>query len=413
MKLLSKSFMLFFCLISTAVFSQKNDVPGYILDVKGDTVKGYIDYRNWLCNPKEIKFKLSLDGVYHTHTPLTIKGFGTDDDRYESAIVEVETSTNNNYFIDYDSSIKLQQDTVFLQVIVDGRQKLYLNNTAIKPNFYISIDSTINLLVYKKYIDENKTGTVRGIAENNKYKGQLAYYFRDCPKIRSKINNLKYETSDLKAIFKFYQQCTNSQIAFEKKEIKIKPEFGIIGGLTVTNFNVKNSSVKFSNSNNLSGGVFLNIILPRNLSKFSIYNDLRMTSYNAKGTSHTITSSEKEEKFIQLSLTYIKLQNLVRAKFPLKHYSIFFNIGVSNGLVIKENKNKQIVKTEYSSTITHTRESTAFAIRKHEQGLVVGSGINYNNYSVEFRYEIGNGMSDAVFVKTFTKNFNFLLSYKL
>lgn len=408
MKLLSKSFMLFFCLTSTAVFSQKNDVPGYILDVKGDTVKGYIDYRNWLCNPKEIKFKLSLDGVYQTHTPLTIKGFGTNDDRYESAIIDIETSSDNLNNLDINNYLKLQKDTAFLQIIVDGRQRLYLNKTYYKYNFYIKADTTINLLIYKKFYNEEK----QGIDEFNKYKGQLAYYFKDCPRLSNKIEHLKYEYSDLKDIFSSYLECTNSNKTFKNKDIHNNYEFGFIGGLTITEFKTKNNLIKFSNSKNITGGFFINIIFPRNFSKYSLYNDLKIVSYSVESNASKLGFFEKEKHY-KLALSYVKLQTMIKAKYPLRYFSVYINAGMSHGFVTKESNNSLTIKTEYQPTIINSKKTNAFNIRKYEQGLVLGTGINYNNYAIEFRYEIGNGISYAEQVKTFTNNFNFLFSYKL
>lgn len=35
--------------------------PGYIVGLKGDTLKGFIDVREWVSTPTSIKFKLSKD----------------------------------------------------------------------------------------------------------------------------------------------------------------------------------------------------------------------------------------------------------------------------------------------------------------------------------------------------------------
>ncbi len=50
-------FLLFCILVYSNVFSQKNYLPGYIINNEKDTIKGYINYRNWNINPKKISFR--------------------------------------------------------------------------------------------------------------------------------------------------------------------------------------------------------------------------------------------------------------------------------------------------------------------------------------------------------------------
>lgn len=408
MKISIRNLVFFFSLLSIPSFSQQKLVPGYIINERGDTTKGFIDYQNWDKNPKSISFKLTIDDKIKKYNPLNIKEFGTNEDKYESAIIDIETSSNNISNLDINSYLKLQKDTAFLQIIVDGRQRLYLNKTYYKDNFYIKSDTTINLLIYKKFYNEEK----QGIDEFNKYKGQLAYYFKDCPRLSNKIEHLKYEYSDLKDIFSSYLECTNSNTTFKNKDIQNKYEFGFIGGLTITEFKTQNNLIKFSNSKNITGGFFINVIFPRNFSKYSLYNDLKIVSYSVEGNASKLGFFEKEKHY-KLALSYIKLQTMIKAKYPLRYFSVYVNAGMSHGFVIKESNNSLTIKTEYQPTIINSKKTNAFNIRKYEQGLVLGTGINYNNYAIEFRYEIGNGISYAEQVKTFTKNFNFLLSYKL
>lgn len=52
-----KRFLLLISLVCIGVFlnqpgyAQKNDLPGYIINLKGDTVRGLIDYQNWESGP--------------------------------------------------------------------------------------------------------------------------------------------------------------------------------------------------------------------------------------------------------------------------------------------------------------------------------------------------------------------------
>ena len=51
----------FFLSVSLSSFAQSNYKPGYVVDLKNDTLKGFIDYQEWEINPKEFTFKSNLN----------------------------------------------------------------------------------------------------------------------------------------------------------------------------------------------------------------------------------------------------------------------------------------------------------------------------------------------------------------
>lgn len=102
---------------------------------------------------------------------------------------------------------------------------------------------------------------------------------------------------------------------------------------------------------------------------------------------------------------------MVRFSYPIGHFSIFVNAGISNGYGFNETNflQKEIkfyapVRIEESKALDETR--------KFERGYVLGGGTKYKRFSVEYRYEIGNGMSKYSFLGAKTKKSFFLLGYK-
>jgi hypothetical protein len=49
--------LLFFFLLPFFSLAQTNYKPGYVVTLKGDTLRGFIDYKEWIKNPKYISFK--------------------------------------------------------------------------------------------------------------------------------------------------------------------------------------------------------------------------------------------------------------------------------------------------------------------------------------------------------------------
>jgi len=52
--------MSFGILFSQFIFSQENFTTGYVIKLNGDSISGYVDYRNWEINPTKIIFKDKL-----------------------------------------------------------------------------------------------------------------------------------------------------------------------------------------------------------------------------------------------------------------------------------------------------------------------------------------------------------------
>src|ERR1700712_5017910 len=50
-------FPLIAILLPFTIFAQSNYRPGYVIQSNGDTLKGYINYREWDQSPKSIEFK--------------------------------------------------------------------------------------------------------------------------------------------------------------------------------------------------------------------------------------------------------------------------------------------------------------------------------------------------------------------
>ena len=66
-------FIILLLLFPILTFCQTNFYKGYVIKNNGDTLKGYIDYREWVYSPKKITFK--NNNVVDSFTPDDIKGF--------------------------------------------------------------------------------------------------------------------------------------------------------------------------------------------------------------------------------------------------------------------------------------------------------------------------------------------------
>jgi hypothetical protein len=412
-----KLILLFFLtLIVQRLFSQNNYLEGQIITMNGDTVSGYINYLNWEKNPSQINFKKFLSENPSIYSPAEIKGFAVAGEKYERQPVQKEISPDNINDLTYDKSLKIIVDTVFLQTIIMGEKSLfcYVDKTG-KENLYIKNDSVYELLISKKYLMEQYEMIVVG--ENKRYVNQLYTYLNDCQNISSKLRDVEYNVKSLKKLFDFYYSCSQSKAVFNKTEESGSFEYGILTGMSLTSLKFKSSlfeyleNAEFNRSLNLTIGLFFNYNLPRSLKKWSSVNEIMFTSYEINGEKNKFTSEvDYKELDVILGYSYLKMNNLVRFKYPLKRLNVFLDAGISNGYAIKEiNHAKQF--TKFYDTESTIEANAVKDSRKYEQGLIFGFGLSIKDFSFELRNERGNGMSNNVGLRSSSNRYFLILSY--
>ena len=196
--------------IFQTAYGQTNFKQGYIIKQSGDTLHGFIDYKNWVINPVKISFKENLNGENINYTPMDIRYFSVLDEIYESAIIETEISPTNIQNLEFGAELNLKMDTAFIQAMILGKKSLYfyVNNHG-NNQFYIKTDSAFEFLAYKKYIRkvdfEHASVQTKEtkIFENQLFLGQLILYLNDCPDIKPMIENTKYTKKEFGNLIQF------------------------------------------------------------------------------------------------------------------------------------------------------------------------------------------------------------------
>ncbi len=400
---------------SFSSFAQENFRPGYLVGLNGDTVRGFIDYRD---QDRNISFKSELESAKTVHYPTTISGFTVADQIYISAIVETEKSGYTKDNLDIEGKFNIQSDTAFLQVLLNGEKSLYYYRNSIgKPSFYLGKAGSFELLLYKQFT--RAEGGSYQIFENKMFLGQLHAYLNECPGIESKVKSGKYERKSLEKLFLYYYKCTNTEVEYKKETKKIPGEFGLVGGLSVASLRFKSdrgfndlTETDFSTSTGFSVGFFFDAVLRGNGNRWSIYNEINMNSYKTSGVYEEYQHENSySTSNITIGYVYQKLNTLLRYKAPTGNGCFFFNAGITNGLVFLGTNQKE-TETVFFAQRRTKYTSTPPDVRKYEQGLLFGLGSRVNKFSFEVRYEISNGISTYPTLKSSVDRFFFLIGYK-
>ncbi|MEZ2339296.1 hypothetical protein AB6735_26865 [Mucilaginibacter sp. RCC_168] len=202
---MKRLFCLAFLLSQASLYlhAQSNFKPGYVIDSKNDTLKGFVDYREWIKNPREISFKQTQTAAPQKFTVTNANGFAiTGAEYYDKFTLNISTSTIELAQLSHSLDTAYTTDTVFLKNLVNGKNvSLYMWTDKIKSSYYIfdKHSHTIENLKQYLYFNEDR----QSVANVNSYINQLLrlahQYQPGDTKILTRIQKTDYSETDLTA----------------------------------------------------------------------------------------------------------------------------------------------------------------------------------------------------------------------
>jgi hypothetical protein len=418
---IKKAILCIVLILPLIVLAQVNYETGYVILKDGDTLLGSIDNRDTDKNPGYIDFKAEgKDPV--RYYPDMIRGFSIAGNIFSSAIVDLETSPDKMELIDFDPSLKIMKDTVFLKTIIQGEKSLYMfKGNDGRSQFFILQGGSYDLLKYKRYYGyaNNDPSLSKVLLKNKTYIGQLVIYLDGCEGMQDKLYQLEYDMRSLRKVFDYYYTCRSLVKSYEVKGEHAKVEYTLLVGASATFIKFTSSDFDylvygdFSPSIWPSVGFAFDVVLPKNLGKLSIDNEVVLTGFHIDGyykanmlTYGTATSTE-------IMAVYQKINNMVRYKFPVGNAKIFVNAGLSNGFMIAYKNEMTEEKWLYTSTdTTVTTEAAITEMKFYELGVVGGVGARWKKLSAEVRFEWSTGFTKSVFLGSYEKRLYFFLGYR-
>jgi len=193
----------FYTLLSLAIllpifsFAQSNYKPGYVVNLKGDTSKGFIDYKEWENNPASISFKNSLSGSAQQFTTNDIKYFRINNsEAYARYSGSISTDPVNVGHLSTGRDTSTRTAVVFLKVEASGKYvTLYSYTDDLKKRYFVAEQGNQpGELIYRFYMNSEQ-GNLASVTET-KYKGQLIYIaskYNGSDNIKARIENASYD----------------------------------------------------------------------------------------------------------------------------------------------------------------------------------------------------------------------------
>lgn len=228
---------------STYSIAQSNYKAGLIVTPKGETVNGYINYKEWNYNPGSISYKKTLTDKAQTFGPLDISYFEvTGFETYKSAYVSVSMGKTELHSMKDEVDTSTVGKDVFLKLVKKGENvSLFLYADEVKTRYYITDNkSTENAqeLIYRPYID-TKTLTVKSKNLYNIQLINLAKKYRpENFDILEDIVKTTYKEPELKKII---SRINNEDPDQKENTLNSQPAIRVFAGLGINASNLKSS----------------------------------------------------------------------------------------------------------------------------------------------------------------------------
>jgi len=280
-------------LLPFAIWAQPNYHEGYVIKNNGDTLKGFVNYREWVYSPEYIEFRADkANGPVLKFTANSINGFGVSGfEAYKSYVGDI--TLNKNIFPNIPSGLDTshQVRAIFLKPIRRGTKlDFYYNNEPDKDRFFIAEKGgqPAELKYYAYY--NSSSAEVFG----NIYVTQLqllaAKYVNGNKKIADKLENPRYELRFIKEIV---DEINGVDPVEQQKADSVKsansPAFvRFIAGLAV-NYTVNSAPNTKASSAKYNAGV--DIFLNPNVQQLIIRLELGYTAFSSSVAEQVIQSN--------------------------------------------------------------------------------------------------------------------------
>jgi hypothetical protein len=172
--------------------------------MQGDTIKGYVDFKEWGTSPTKFNFKSAITGEASIYTADNAKAFGiTGYEYYKLFNITVSQAKLDVSQLTQDVDTTSIAGTYFLKLITTGSKlSMYSYDNGYRPHFYVA-DGNANPveLIIRSYLDPQENSK---IITQYTYRRQLqtwAYMYKnDDHQLKQKIAQANYNAGQIASI---------------------------------------------------------------------------------------------------------------------------------------------------------------------------------------------------------------------
>ena len=401
-------------LCAMGALAQKNFVKGGVITSQKDTLRGYIDDQEWVRSPSSCVFKANNNAPEQTFNASEITGFFIEksNELYLSKTFSIEKLSRDINKTNYGSldryrqrSKNMQSKTVFVRPLTLGKLSLFLfTDFDNEVHFLVEENNKITPLVYHHFMADNYSYDI------NEFQNQLRVLCQPCETMsKYDFASLPYQQTDLLKTIRLCNACLVSEIKpyFVPNTKYPNWEIGLLAGLGISSVtystfpqvaDIRNTSPQI--------GLFVNYVVARSRGRFVVQNEILNYGYRGVFTDTDYNGISSEYNF---KLSYLSIKNLLKYKFYAKQTSAYVFGGIGNGFVIGQEGSSRYTNFGSGSSSRNFPES----VRKHEESYVVGLGLSRGRVYFEASIIKGTGFSPFTAVSSASKQFSFLVKYRI
>lgn len=412
---MKKMYLLIAVCLPLFSIAQSNYKVGYVIDIKGDTLRGYIDQKEWGHNPKSISFKPTPAGKVQQLGLSVINYFEIPGYLgYRKYAVTISLNTVDIASPSSISDTASVTDTVLLKILEKGKNlTLYAYKDELKERYYIKdndLGSPVELL-YGIYQDaRNSDNTI----SKNTFQIQLmrmaVKYKCSTDKLVREIHQSDYKEDDLIQIAAQINGNTQAQAALKSANSSAVRFFAgaafISGSLKDGQYYGSPTSVSTSPKIGIGidaivnpgvGHLIFRMELAFSIDKFS-FNDRPDPIYNILNPQTNKINTIKDVIFLTPQVVY----NI----YNTNNFKVFLDLGYS--INILSNVKNEVTTYQYGQPITPTQNYEAMYSKGYYCTFQFKAGVVVNK-----RFEIyGSYFPSADIANSVTYSTS-LISYQL
>lgn len=393
--------------------AQSNFQKGYVVTHSGDTLRGYVDYRERTVNPAFFTFKTEA-GVVKKYTLADCSAYGIDNmDAFERHEVNITLSKIATAELSSGPDLSTTMDTVFLKVILVGQHvTLFSYTDNVKERFYIRTKAMAmpQELIRQLYLKADQSTS---IVTDDKYVRQLLMVMRDArggvSDDEHQLLRLGYKVQDFKKII----ALINRQELVKSKYKRSRFFAGI--GVTMTH-------ASYSGDNYLVGGeskkyylpyftagidIFSNpaikkLVFRTELSFFMSKNEISISSTNP---SNLLTSHSFDEKTLAFT------PQIIYHVYNAEKIKVFIGVGVGmNYSKYSNNIYKQ--NSSFGTTVRNVVLEDYVDFEKFHFSLPVTAGVVVRkNIEVIAGYSFPSSLTNYVYYSVSSERYRIGVNY--
>lgn len=366
---------------------------GYIVGLRGDTLRGRIDQQDWVDNPDRIDFEDGGTGKSITYRAADLAAFFVNDELYRSYTVRIYPYSLDPGVVTAPGWSGQPYDTVvFLRLVTAGRLNLYCFRDRTDVTYFFLQKGGAGQQPQQLRIQNHvaRHGAETNVTTEDTYRYQLYDYVSACSPIADKPVQVAYEENALKALVDRYNRCGIETVARGGRWVlvNILPMAGYLQSRVQPAGNADAAHAAWPAFSGPIGGLGFLFRPGRGSKRVQRWGVLVDLLYDQV----LVNSRHYQKTYYQnwygkLAYSEARADVQIRYAYPIGNFRPFLGLGISNTMIFNNMSSQKIIDAATNTTIRQELFGDNNYMVTYRPGGFGAVGIGWKRWSLEGRYE--------------------------